>query len=176
VALRVAAGITGPIKKLAEGTAAVAAGKFDYRIDEKSGDEVGVLIESFNKMTQDLKSSREQVDQEINYKKTILSNIDTGVVSIDRTARITTVNRAASEILGIQEKDVLGMRYDEAFGFIELDPIRSLFRRLEEGQGRAEAELSLNVRGRMRRSDYGSPGRSGMAAGHPSAPSSPSTI
>src|SRR5512141_3032655 len=45
VALRVAAGITGPIKKLAEGTAAVAAGKFDYRIDEKSGDEVGVLVD-----------------------------------------------------------------------------------------------------------------------------------
>ncbi len=149
VALRVAAGITVPIQKLAEGTAAVAAGKFDYHIDEKSGDEVGVLIESFNKMTQELKSSREQVDQEINYKKTILSNIDTGVVSIDRAARITTVNQSASEILGIREKDVLGIRYDEAFAFIELDPIRGLFRKLEEGQGRAEAELSLNVRGRM---------------------------
>ena len=149
VALRVAAGITVPIRKLAEGTAAVAAGKFDYRIDEKSGDEVGVLIDSFNEMTHDLKHSREQVEQEVNYKKTILSNIDTGVVSIDRTGRITTVNQSASEILGIQEQDVLGKRYDEAFGFIELDPIRSLFRRLEQGQGRAEEELSLNVRGRM---------------------------
>jgi two-component system nitrogen regulation sensor histidine kinase NtrY len=149
VALRVAAGITVPIQKLAEGTAAVAAGKFDYHIDEKSGDEVGVLIDSFNVMTQELKHSRERVEQEINYKKTILSNIDTGVVTIDRTARITTVNQSASEILGIREQDVLGRRYDEAFGFIELDPIRSLFRKLEEGQGRAEEELSLNVRGRM---------------------------
>jgi two-component system nitrogen regulation sensor histidine kinase NtrY len=149
VALRVAAGITVPIKKLAEGTAAVAAGKFDYRIDEKSGDEVGVLIESFNKMTEELRGSRERIDREINYKKTILSNIDTGVVSIDRSARITTVNQSAAEILGIREQEVLGMRYDEAFGFIELDPIRGLFRRLEEGQGRAEEELSLNVRGRL---------------------------
>ncbi|MGE5172492.1 MAG: ATP-binding protein [Betaproteobacteria bacterium] len=149
VALRVAAGITVPIRKLAEGTAAVAAGKFDYRIDEKSGDEVGVLIDSFNMMTRELKSSREQLEQEVNYKKTILSNIDTGVVSIDHTARITTVNQSASEILGIQERDVLGRRYDEAFGFIELNPIRSLFRKLEEGHGRAEEELSLNVRGRM---------------------------
>jgi len=149
VALRVAAGITVPIQKLAEGTAAVAAGKFDYHIDEKSGDEVGVLIDSFNVMTQELKHSRERVEQEINFKKTILSNIDTGVVTIDRTARITTVIQSASEILGIREQDVLGRRYDEAFGFIELDPIRSLFRKLEEGQGRAEEELSLNVRGRM---------------------------
>ncbi len=87
VALRVAAGITVPIRKLAEGTAAVAAGKFDYQIDEKSGDEVGVLVDSFNVMTRELKNSREQLEQEINYKKTILSNIDTGVVSIDRSAQ-----------------------------------------------------------------------------------------
>lgn len=149
VALRVAAGITVPIRKLAEGTAAVAAGRFDYRIDETSDDEVGVLIDSFNKMTHDLQRSREQLEQEVNYKKTILSNIETGVVSIDRGGRITTVNRSASEILGILEKDALGKRYDEAFGFIELDPIRNLFRRLEDGQGRAEEELSLNVRGRI---------------------------
>ncbi len=149
VALRVAAGITGPIKKLAEGTAAVAAGRFDYRIDEKSSDEVGILIDSFNQMTQELKSSREQLEQEVNAKKTILSNIDTGVVSIDRAARITMVNQSASEILGIRERDVLGKRYDEAFGFIELEPIRSLFRKLEEGHGRAEEELTLSVRGRM---------------------------
>lgn len=149
VALRVAAGITGPIRKLAEGTAAVAAGRFDYRIDEKSDDEVGVLINSFNKMTRDLQHSRERVEQEVNYKKTILSNIDTGVVSIDRAGRITTVNHSASDILGIDEQDVLGKRYDEAFGFLELDQVRSLFRRLEQGQGRAEGELLLNVRGRM---------------------------
>ena len=37
VALRVAAGITVPIQKLAEGTAAVAAGRFDYQIDETTG-------------------------------------------------------------------------------------------------------------------------------------------
>ncbi len=149
VALRLAAGITEPIKMLAEGTAAVAAGKFDYRIDEESSDEVGVLIESFNMMTRELKTSREQLEQEVNYKKTILSNIDTGVVSIDRAARITTVNHSASEVLGIREEEVLGKRYDEAFGFIELDPIRGLFRKLEEGQGWAEEELQLNVRGRM---------------------------
>jgi two-component system nitrogen regulation sensor histidine kinase NtrY len=149
VALRVAAGITVPIRKLAEGTAAVAAGRFDYHIDESTGDEIGVLIDSFNKMTRDLKHSRELLEQEVAYKQTILSNIDTGVVSMDRSGRITTINRAASEILVVSEGDVLNRRYDEAFGFIELDPIRSLFRKVNEGQGRAEEEIELNVRGRV---------------------------
>jgi len=156
VALRVAASITVPIRKLAEGTAAVAAGRLDYHIDESTGDEVGVLIDSFNKMTQDLKLSRGQLEQEVINKQTILSNIqtllaniDTGVVSIDRAGKITTINPAAAGILGVLEKDVLGKRYDEAFSFIELDPVRRLFRRLEDGQGRAEDEMTFSVRGRM---------------------------
>ncbi len=149
VALRVAAGITVPIQKLAEGTAAVAAGQFDYRVDEKSGDEVGVLIDSFNTMTAELKHSRERLEQEVNYKMTILANIGTGVVAMDRTARIVSANQPACDILGIREQDVLGRRYDEAFGFIELAPIRNLFRGLEQGRGRAEEELTLHVRGRL---------------------------
>lgn len=149
VALRVAAGITVPIRKLAEGTAAVAAGRFDYHIDEKTGDEIGLLIESFNKMTRDLKHSREQLEREVSYKQTILSNVDTGVVSMDRNGRITTINRAALEVLAVQEADVLHKRYDEAFAFIQLDPIRGLFRRLEQGHGRAEEEMELTVRGRI---------------------------
>lgn len=149
VALRVAAGITVPIRKLAEGTMAVAAGRFDYQIDEKTGDEVGVLIESFNKMTRDLKYSREQLEQEVSYKQTILSNVDTGVVSMDRNGRITMINRAASEILAVKEQDVLDKRYDEAFAFIQLDPVRDLFRTLEESRGRAEQEMDISVRGRV---------------------------
>ncbi len=147
VALRMASGITVPISKLAEGTKAVAAGDLDYRIEEKSGDEVGMLIDSFNVMTSDLKGSRERLEQEIAYKETILSNIDTGVVHMDRMGRITMINPSASRILGIQPKDVLGKMYDDAFSFIELDPVRSLFRRLAEGRGRAEDVIQLTVRG-----------------------------
>jgi two-component system, NtrC family, nitrogen regulation sensor histidine kinase NtrY len=149
VALRVAAGITVPIKKLAEGTAAVAAGDFDYRIDEKAADEVGVLVDNFNVMTRELKQSRERLEQEVNAKKAILSNIETGVVSLDRVGRIAMINRSAADVLRTSEDEVLGKRYDEAFGYLELKPIRELFRKLEEGAGRAENEITLNVHGRM---------------------------
>ena len=148
VALRVAAGITVPIKLLAEGTVEVARGNLDYRIDEKSGDEIGMLVESFNRMTADLKQSSELLRQEITNKETILSNIDAGVVSIERSGKITIINPAACRILDIRPEDVLNRRYDDAFGFLDLTPIRSLFRKLEEGRGRAEEEVSLTVRGR----------------------------
>jgi len=57
VALRVAASITVPIRSLAVGTVEVARGNLDYRVEEQSGDEVGMLVDSFNRMTADLKSS-----------------------------------------------------------------------------------------------------------------------
>jgi two-component system nitrogen regulation sensor histidine kinase NtrY len=148
VALRVSAGITVPIRKLAEGTVEVAQGNLDFQVDAKSGDEVGMLVESFNRMTADLKNSRERIRQEGEYKDTLLANIDTGVISMDRTGKITTVNPAAAKILGTSPRDVLNKRYDEAFSFIDLAPVRDLFRRLEEGHGRAEDEISLAVRGR----------------------------
>jgi len=148
VALRVSAGITVPIGKLAEGTVQVAQGNLDYRVEEKSGDEVGMLVEYFNRMTADLKGSREQLRQEGEYKTTILSNIDTGVISMDRGGKITTVNAAAVKILGTSPSEVLDRRYDEAFRFVDLAPVRGLFRGLEEGHGHAEEEISLAVRGR----------------------------
>lgn len=148
VALRVSAGITVPIRKLAEGTVEVARGNLDHRVEVKSGDEVGMLVESFNRMTADLRNSRERIRQEGEYKDTILANIDTGVLSLDRTGKITTVNPSAAKILGIAPGEALDRRYDEAFGFIDLAPVRSLFRRLEEGHGHAEDELSITVRGR----------------------------
>lgn len=148
VALRLAAGITVPIRKLAEGTAAVAAGNLDFEIAEKTDDEVGILVDSFNRMTRDLKNSRARVQQEALYKETILSSIDTGVISIDRLGRITTINAAALRILAVQPHDVLGRMYDTAFNFIELGPIRDLFRKLDQGTGRAEDVVQLTVRGR----------------------------
>ncbi len=148
VALRVAGSITVPIKKLAEGTVEVAAGNLDYRIDEQAGDEVGMLVESFNRMTADLQHSSGRLRQEVANRETILRNIDAGVVSLDRTGRITSINPAALRILDVRQEEVLDQRYDEAFGFVDLRPVRNLFRRLEQGRGSAEEVVTLTVRGR----------------------------
>jgi nitrogen fixation/metabolism regulation signal transduction histidine kinase len=56
-----ARGITVPLEKLVEGTHAVAHGDLDFQIDVKAKDELGQLVTSFNKMTHDLKQSREDL-------------------------------------------------------------------------------------------------------------------
>lgn len=51
--------ISIPLEKLAEGTQRVAQGDLDFRINLPARDELGMLVASFNKMTGDLKQSRE---------------------------------------------------------------------------------------------------------------------
>ncbi|MEN8151759.1 MAG: ATP-binding protein, partial [Planctomycetota bacterium] len=53
--------ISSPIERLAEATRRLSAGDLDYRIPHHSRDEFGHLVDSFNRMTEDLRRSRETI-------------------------------------------------------------------------------------------------------------------
>ncbi len=120
--LFLAKGITDPIQKLAEGTQRIIKGNLDFQIGKTSEDEFGTLVDSFNQMTQDLKSSKSQVEkahaelsksnialeQRRRYMEVVLRDVGTGVISLDAAGRIRTINRSAEKILGIHAETVLG--------------------------------------------------------------------
>lgn len=114
----VASGLTTPIGKLAEATLRVADGELDFVIEKDSGDEMGTLVESFNKMTRDLlsgKRSLEQFNLELEnrrrYTETILQNVPAGVVSLDNKGHITSINTFAESLLNIDSERLLGHDY-----------------------------------------------------------------
>ncbi len=114
----VASGLTTPIGKLADATLRVADGELDFVIEKDSGDEMGTLVESFNKMTRDLligKRSLEQFNLELEnrrrYTETILQNVPAGVVSLDNRGRITSINTFAETLLKIEPERLLGHNY-----------------------------------------------------------------
>ena len=159
----VAKGITVPIQKLAEGTQALAQGNLDFRIDFKARDEIGVLVKSFNKMTEDLKGSKTkleeanlslqrsnaELDRRRAYIETILDNIATGVISIGPEGHITTLNRAAEGILYTRSDDLKGIHYTEAFKLHRLEPLMDLVNRLKlQPKPSMEKELELNLKGK----------------------------
>lgn len=49
-----------PVRKLAQGTREVAAGNLDHTISLQTGGEVGLLADSFNRMTADLRAARDE--------------------------------------------------------------------------------------------------------------------
>lgn len=121
-----AKGITGPIQALAEATQRVAEGDLDFQVEVTSRDEVGTLVDSFNRMTRDLKASEAQVaeaqatleraneelERRRRYTETVLARVNAGVVSTDRQGRIAALNPAARELLGLTG-DAVGKTYHD---------------------------------------------------------------
>ncbi|MFN3966646.1 MAG: ATP-binding protein [Endomicrobiia bacterium] len=55
--------ISIPIKRLIEATYKISKGDLDHRVSIKTRDEIGELTVFFNKMTEELKKSREQIEE-----------------------------------------------------------------------------------------------------------------
>jgi two-component system nitrogen regulation sensor histidine kinase NtrY len=157
-ALHLARGITGPIEQLAEGTREVAAGNLAYKVQTRGDDEIGTLVESFNRMTDDLGLSKRQLEEAYidlqdkhteledrrRYIETVLEAITTGVVSFDPLGRVTTINRAAARMFGIGEAASVGRLLEEVFAAPEAREIVSLVQRTRRPRtGSAAAELHL---------------------------------
>jgi two-component system nitrogen regulation sensor histidine kinase NtrY len=124
----IAKGITDPLNKLALATRKVAGGDLDFVLEKKADDEMGLLVDSFNTMTSNLnlsnskleevhqalrKSSRES-EQRRRYTEIILQNVAAGVVSLDNSGRIITINRFAEKLLRIDKDLFLNRPYQEA--------------------------------------------------------------
>jgi two-component system nitrogen regulation sensor histidine kinase NtrY len=106
-----------PIKALAEGAAAVAAGDLKYRVACEAMDELGSLVSSFNRMTSDLQENKNRIeaaqdnlrqsnvelDNRRRYIEAILQTIATGVIALDSNYRIRTINPAAMQMFGVQQ-------------------------------------------------------------------------
>ena len=144
VGFYVARGITVPIQRLAEGTRAVAQGDLDQRIPGEGQDEIGTLVTSFNHMTSDLKASRTELDVRRRDLEIVLANIAAGVVSADPRGRVTTVNRAAADMLGIGDAvTAVGRRLDDLFAGDAHAELRPAMARLLTGEGALESQLTL---------------------------------
>ncbi len=97
-----------PLRTLARGTRAVAKGDFSQMPSVTSRDELGVLIQSFNRMTRQLSDAREQAalnhqqtEQAKAFLERVLANLSSGVVVLDETMAVRAVNAAALHILGV---------------------------------------------------------------------------
>jgi two-component system nitrogen regulation sensor histidine kinase NtrY len=141
-AVYLANSLTTPIKELAEATGQVAGGNLDIRLSEEGGDEIGMLVASFNKMTEDLRSnqlalketnkeltrSNLELEQRRRYMEIVLRNVTAGVISVDRRGVLTTVNKSAEKLLNIDAEKVLGRHYSEILRTEQLDIIKGLLR------------------------------------------------
>ena len=115
IGLYLARRITDPIQSLLHGTREISSGHLDHRVEVDAGDELGILVDSFNSMTAELKAGKETIEkrnlelsasnrelmERRRYIETLLDSVTVGVVSSDRDGRVTTVNRATLRLLSL---------------------------------------------------------------------------
>jgi nitrogen fixation/metabolism regulation signal transduction histidine kinase len=141
--------LAAPLYILAEGTQAVAQGDFSPRQAIYSGDELGVLTQSFNRMTRQLDDARRETERHRaelesarGYLESILANLSTGVLVFDRRFVLRTVNEGALTILTDDFSGLVGAMVEDwprqqALGTF----IREQFAATEEAEWQGQLEM-----------------------------------
>ena len=94
--------IVAPLRELAEGTRAVASGDYLKQLPVHSTDELGVLVSSFNQMTNQIRlaqeataNSQQQTEAQRTYLETVLTHLSSGVLSLAKDGTLRTHNTIA---------------------------------------------------------------------------------
>ncbi|MGH9442931.1 MAG: sensor histidine kinase [Thermoanaerobaculia bacterium] len=155
---------TAPIVALAESTRRITEGDLTAEVAVPASDELGVLVESFNRMTAEIRDNRQRLessnrdltdinrrlDRERQLLSTILETARTGIVAVKSSGQIQLANPAALEILRLSaapaEIGELAQRAD----------LRPLFESLEsvrQGHKPAPREFASGGSGDQRRAE-----------------------
>jgi nitrogen fixation/metabolism regulation signal transduction histidine kinase len=115
VAFILARHLSEPLSILAEGTQAVASGDFTPRQAIYSRDELGMLTQSFSRMTRQLDEARRETERhrvEVEsaraYLESVLASLSTGVLVFDGLFSLRIVNKGAKTILDDDFDGLLG--------------------------------------------------------------------
>ena len=155
--------ISIPIMQLAEGTRKVAEGDLSFSIAPAADDEIGILVNSFNKMTRDLRNSRDQlelsahklrqqnieIEERRQYMEIVLRNVSTGVITLDADGQVVTTNKSAEKMLNIRYEEIMGQSYKKLLMGQHLNLARETMESLAR-EGTVEFPLRVTIDGSPR--------------------------
>lgn len=120
--------VTRPIEQIAKQTARITAG--DYAMVNKiaGSNEIAILAQSVNVMSQKIASSTELISNEKNRLYSVLHHMNDGVLLTDARGRLTIINQAASNYLKVNEYDALGQPVFDVLDMPQYQNIRDLIK------------------------------------------------
>ncbi|MDD5692076.1 MAG: PAS domain-containing protein [Candidatus Omnitrophica bacterium] len=115
LSLLMSAAIVRPVTKLNSALIKVSRGDLDTNIEVESKDEIGELGASFNKMTADLKSFRDNLFSATKYTESIISSMVDALVVVNPDGEIRSVNKSTCDLLGYREEELAGKEFGLIF-------------------------------------------------------------
>lgn len=100
-----AAGIAGSIRKIVYGAKKFSQGDFAHRILVDSGGEIGELALALNKMAEDTGNKIKEIEMRGQYLSAILQNMTEGIMVVDKTSRVVSINTSAERIFSTSRAD-----------------------------------------------------------------------
>lgn len=137
--------LTKPLSDMATAARQLAAGDHSVRIQTRSRDEVGLLADTLNHMTDELRSKIEELSEDRAQLLAMLTSMVEGVMVLDYKGRILQVNPALERMFGVTRAEARGRQSAEVFGHPELNALVSTVLATRTGQ---EDEIILTPSGR----------------------------
>jgi class 3 adenylate cyclase len=98
LAFALARHMTGPIRLLEQGTERIGAGRFDHRIEIRTGDELQRLADSFNTMAAELAVSQERQERIAKLKRFLAPQV---AELVDRTGDDAVLDGRRAEVVAV---------------------------------------------------------------------------
>ncbi len=100
--------LTRSIATLDEVTQRVAAGDLSCKADIRTGDELESLADSFNRMTEGLRRSRQDLLAAREYTEGIIRSLNEALIVVNVNGFVVGANRAALDLLKYEEGEMIG--------------------------------------------------------------------
>ncbi|MBH5397296.1 PAS domain-containing sensor histidine kinase [Bradyrhizobium sp. CNPSo 4010] len=159
IGLNFANSLVAPIRRLMNAAHTVSTGDLHVQVPvHQSEGDLAQLGETFNKMTQELRSQRDElvnasdlIDSRRRFIEAVLSSASAGIIGVDESGSVGILNRSAEKLIGHSEAETLGHPLSDVLP--ELDEMMKTARegtqRLVQGQitiTRDGTERNLSVR------------------------------
>ncbi|MBR2120426.1 MAG: PAS domain-containing sensor histidine kinase [Pseudomonadota bacterium] len=159
IGLNFANWLVAPIRRLMSAANLVSTGDLHVQVPViKSEGDLANLGETFNKMTQELRTQRDDlvnasglIDSRRRFIEAVLSSASAGIIGVDGGGKIAVLNRSAEKLIGHSESEVMGKALSEIVPELNelMATARSSAQRLLQGQieiSRDNIERNLSVR------------------------------
>jgi two-component system nitrogen regulation sensor histidine kinase NtrY len=154
IGLNFANWLVAPIRRLMGAANIVSTGDLNVQVPVlKSEGDLAQLGETFNKMTQELRTQRDElvsasdlIDSRRRFIEAVLSSASAGIIGVDGSGSIGILNRSAEKLIGHAESETLGHPLSEIIP--ELD---DMMRTAREGTQRlVQGQVTITRDGRER--------------------------
>jgi two-component system nitrogen regulation sensor histidine kinase NtrY len=115
--------LVAPIRRLIGAANLVSTGNLYVRVPVRASEgDLGQLGETFNRMTQELRTQRDDIvrardliDSRRRFTEAVLAGASAGVIGVDGNGRVSILNRSAEKLIGRTEAEALGQPLVDVF-------------------------------------------------------------